>query len=69
MIKYHGPGRPENLDTIQDSDIVITTYNTLTVEFQNKSEPSLLHQIGWYRVVLDEGKPPPPPLFMSHEHI
>lgn len=54
VIKYHGPGRPKNLDTIQDSDIVVTTYSTLTAEFQIKSEPSPLHQIGWYRVVLDE---------------
>ncbi|RYP37143.1 hypothetical protein DL767_003097 [Monosporascus sp. MG133] len=55
VIKYHGPGRPKNLESIQDSDIVVTTYNTLAAEFQIKSEPSLLHQIGWYRVVLDEG--------------
>ncbi|KAI0592763.1 SNF2 family N-terminal domain-containing protein [Biscogniauxia sp. FL1348] len=54
VIKYHGSGRPKDLDTIQDSDIVVTTYNTLTREFQIKSEPSSLHQIGWYRVVLDE---------------
>ncbi|KAI1422037.1 SNF2 family N-terminal domain-containing protein [Xylaria sp. FL1777] len=54
VIKYHGSGRPKNLDTIQDSDIVLTTYSTLSHEFQIKSEPSCLHQIGWYRVVLDE---------------
>lgn len=35
----------------------MTTYNTLTAEFLTKSKPSILHQIGWYRVVLDEGKP------------
>jgi hypothetical protein len=57
VVKYHGPGRPKSLNAIQDSDIVVTTYNTLTVEYQTKSEHSLLHQIGWYRVVLDEGKP------------
>ncbi|KAI1488686.1 SNF2 family N-terminal domain-containing protein [Biscogniauxia mediterranea] len=54
VIKYHGSGRPKDLDTIQDSDIVVTTYNTLTTEFQIKSESSSLHRIGWYRVVLDE---------------
>ncbi len=57
VIKYHGSGRPKGLDTIQDSDVVLTTYNTLTAEFQIKSKPSPLHQVGWYRVVLDEGKP------------
>ncbi|KAH8802968.1 SNF2 family N-terminal domain-containing protein [Xylogone sp. PMI_703] len=54
VIKYHGSDRPKDLETISDSDIVITTYNTLTAEFQIKSKPSLLHRIGWYRVVLDE---------------
>jgi len=60
VVKYHGPGRPEDLDTISDSDIVVTTYNTLTAEFLSTSKPSILHRIGWYRVVLDEGKPHPP---------
>lgn len=67
VIKYHGPGRPKDLDTISDSDIVVTTYNTLTAEFLVKSKPSILHRIGWYRVVLDEGKPQPP-CFTSQGH-
>ncbi|KAK1765014.1 SNF2 family N-terminal domain-containing protein [Phialemonium atrogriseum] len=54
VIKYHGPRRPKDLEKISESDIVVTTYNTLTTEFQAKSKPSLLHRIGWYRVVLDE---------------
>ena len=57
MVQYHGPGRPKDLDTISDSDIVVTTYNTLTAEFLIRSKPSILHHMGWYRVVLDEGKP------------
>lgn len=36
-----------------DADIVITTYNTLATEY--KSKPSILHDIEWYRLVLDEG--------------
>ena len=56
IIKYHGVGREKNIDTIQASDIVITTYNTLAVEFATKNaKKSLLHSIGWHRVVLDEG--------------
>ena len=55
VVKYHGPYRPKDLDKILDSDLVVTTYNTLTTEFQIKSKPSILHLVGWYRVVLDEG--------------
>ncbi|KAJ0340378.1 hypothetical protein KNSL1_011586 [Colletotrichum chrysophilum] len=51
-IKYHGPGREKDIDKIKNSQIVVTTYNTLSAEFDKKS--SLLHKIGWYRVVLDE---------------
>lgn len=53
-IKYHGPNREKDIDIIKGSDIVVTTYNTLSAEFEKKS--SILHKIGWYRVVLDEGK-------------
>ncbi|KAL2881818.1 hypothetical protein SGCOL_002975 [Colletotrichum sp. CLE4] len=53
-VKYHGPNREKDLDKIKGSDVVVTTYNTLSAEFEKKS--SILHKIGWYRVVLDEGK-------------
>ncbi|KAK1726384.1 SNF2 family domain-containing protein [Colletotrichum acutatum] len=51
-VKYHGPNREKDIDKIKGSDIVVTTYNTLSAEFEKKS--SILHKIGWYRVVLDE---------------
>uniref|UniRef100_A0A0B7KCA3 RING-type domain-containing protein n=1 Tax=Bionectria ochroleuca TaxID=29856 RepID=A0A0B7KCA3_BIOOC len=55
VIVYHGRRREKDVDKIQDSDIVLTTYSTLAVEYQRKKvEPSILHHIGWYRVVLDE---------------
>ncbi|RFU78514.1 snf2 family domain-containing [Trichoderma arundinaceum] len=54
VIKYHGSDRPKDTCTVSDSDIVVTTYNTLTAEFQIKSRPSVLNCIDWYRVVLDE---------------
>ncbi len=54
-VKYHGPNRPRDLDTLENSDLVITTYNTLATEFANKKSQALLHKIFWYRVVLDEG--------------
>lgn len=56
VIKYHGSDRPKDIEQIADSDIVVTTYSTLTAELQVKSKPSLLHCVDWFRVVLDEGK-------------
>ncbi|KAI1871434.1 uncharacterized protein JN550_004428 [Neoarthrinium moseri] len=60
VVRYHGPSRPRKADeisAIQNSDIVITTYNTLAKEFSDRPGParsSPLHDIEWYRVVLDE---------------
>lgn len=60
VIKYHSSDRPKDIEQIADSDIVITTYSTLTAEHQIKTKQSLLHSVDWYRVVLDEGRPRPP---------
>ncbi|KAJ4122735.1 hypothetical protein NW768_010176 [Fusarium equiseti] len=58
LIKYHGDKRPKDLsqlDMIEDSDIVVTTYHTLTTEYLiGKGKTSPLYKLGWYRVVLDE---------------
>ncbi|CAG7555879.1 unnamed protein product [Fusarium equiseti] len=58
LIKYHGDKRPKDLsqlDVIEDSDIVVTTYHTLTTEYlMGKGKTSPLYKLGWYRVVLDE---------------
>ncbi|KAJ3567630.1 hypothetical protein NPX13_g6703 [Xylaria arbuscula] len=51
-IKYHGVGREKDLNVLADSDLVITTYQTLRTEYSVKK--SSLHKIGWYRIVLDE---------------
>lgn len=56
---YHGRKRKNLLADIDDYDIVITTYNTLAKEHDNKllgKGQSPLHNFLWYRVVLDEGK-------------
>ncbi|KAH6968232.1 SNF2 family N-terminal domain-containing protein [Fusarium avenaceum] len=58
VVKYHGDKRPKNLDQLQeieDSDIVVTTYHTLTAEYLvGKGKLSPLYKLGWYRIVLDE---------------
>ncbi|KAK3315982.1 SNF2 family N-terminal domain-containing protein [Apodospora peruviana] len=51
-IKYHGQGRERDLNALEESDVVVTTYNTLASEAASKK--SQLHKINWYRVVLDE---------------
>ena len=54
--KYHGHDRNVDLISLLSNDIVLTTYGTVAAEFKRKK--SLLHQIKWYRIVLDEGNPP-----------
>ena len=39
---------------LEDVDIVLTTYHTLVADFREKPIP--LHEVDWFRVVLDEGK-------------
>ncbi|KAI0466403.1 hypothetical protein F4859DRAFT_497307 [Xylaria cf. heliscus] len=50
--KYHGAGREKDLKVLSDSDLIVTTYQTLRSEVANKK--SQLHKIEWYRIVLDE---------------
>ncbi|KAF5982414.1 helicase-like transcription factor [Fusarium coicis] len=33
VVKYHGEKRPKTLEKLQDTDIVVTTYHTLTAEY------------------------------------
>lgn len=58
VMKYHGKRRKKLIEEINNYDIVITTYNTLAAEHgraKSGEEKSSLHDIAWYRVVLDEG--------------
>ena len=54
--RYHGMERQKATEDLADYHVVITTYNTLASEYKKKK--SILHRIGWYRIVLDEGVPP-----------
>jgi SNF2 family DNA or RNA helicase len=49
---YHGSGRLQLVDGLQDHDIVLTTYETLREDWASKGG---LYNHAWHRVVLDEG--------------
>jgi SWI/SNF-related matrix-associated actin-dependent regulator of chromatin subfamily A3 len=51
-IKYHGINRERLQAKLCEADIVITTYHTLASEFS--SSRTLISDIEWYRLVLDE---------------
>jgi SWI/SNF-related matrix-associated actin-dependent regulator of chromatin subfamily A3 len=54
MHKYHGPKRELNPLKLLDFDIIFTTYATVAAEFRRGS--NVLHNINWFRIVLDEGR-------------
>ncbi|KAI0530449.1 SNF2 family N-terminal domain-containing protein [Xylaria digitata] len=50
-ISFHGQGRPRDPETMRSVSIVLTTYATLAADSHGHRT---LHQMDWYRVVLDE---------------
>lgn len=52
VYRYHGPGKFAEIDSIVDYDVVVTTYATIASEVAKGS--SLLHELMWFRIVLDE---------------
>jgi hypothetical protein len=52
-IKYHGQHRHTTTKDLDAADIVITTYHTLASDFTGTK--SVLQNLEWYRLVLDEG--------------
>ena len=60
ILKYHGPKRSNNIATILTYDIVLTTYDVVTLErrgFMRSFDlnPKPLYSCIWHRIVLDEG--------------
>ena len=53
VYKFHGIGKEIDVDSLVNYDIVMTTYATLTSGVTKGS--SLLQQIMWFRIILDEG--------------
>ncbi|XP_077988188.1 helicase-like transcription factor [Glandiceps talaboti] len=52
---YYGNERTKHAWKLEQQDVVLTTYNTLAVEFKTKGANSAVHKTEWLRVVLDEG--------------
>ncbi|KAJ5164439.1 uncharacterized protein N7500_006269 [Penicillium coprophilum] len=55
---YHGTTRAKTATTLDKYDVVITTYGTLTSEFNSsasdKAKKSGIFAVHWYRIILDE---------------
>ena len=51
--KYHGNRRQDNFDQALSSDIVLTTYATVAMELGRGT--SVLRDVRWFRIILDEG--------------
>jgi SWI/SNF-related matrix-associated actin-dependent regulator of chromatin subfamily A3 len=51
---YYGQKRETTAMILADADIILTTYHTLAADFAAKKGP--IHEIAWYRIVLDEGR-------------
>lgn len=55
---YHGADRTTKGKELAKFDIVLTTYNILSLEYsrvqRSEKASSLLHSIRWHRIVLDE---------------
>ena len=59
VLVHHGPKRTKRGEDLQKYDVVITTYQTITSEFEASSKEDDGPKIGcfdvqWYRIILDE---------------
>ncbi|KAJ3222518.1 hypothetical protein HK099_002226 [Clydaea vesicula] len=54
---YHGPQRITDINFLSKKDVVLTTYNLLSIEYNKELKgnfKSSLHMIKWHRIILDE---------------
>ncbi|PWY83765.1 SNF2 family helicase/ATPase [Aspergillus sclerotioniger CBS 115572] len=57
VLVYHGNARAKATDNLEDYDVVITTYGTLTSEhgaMDKNKKKSGIFSVYWYRIILDE---------------
>ncbi|KAI0383446.1 SNF2 family N-terminal domain-containing protein [Hypomontagnella monticulosa] len=54
IIVYHGSGRESLVNKFRDTDVVVTTYETLRSEWETPEGTSPLLSWKWLRVILDE---------------
>ncbi|KAL3467363.1 SNF2 family N-terminal domain-containing protein [Aspergillus heterothallicus] len=57
VLVYHGNARAKSTDSLEDYDVVITTYGTLTSEHNAVSKNDKkagVFSVYWYRIILDE---------------
>ncbi|KAJ0413571.1 SNF2 family N-terminal domain-containing protein [Aspergillus carlsbadensis] len=57
VLVYHGNSRAKSTDSLEDYDVVITTYGTLTSEHNAVSKNDKktgVFSVYWYRIILDE---------------
>ena len=58
MHVYHGYGAGIDRDILAEQDVVFTTYETIASDVNQSHK---LHEITWFRVILDEGEKCPLP--------
>jgi SWI/SNF-related matrix-associated actin-dependent regulator of chromatin subfamily A3 len=64
---YHGQGREGNPGSLADSDIVLSTYHTISHEAKDPTSP--MWKIKWFRIILDEGAFSPFPSTSLTDHF
>uniref|UniRef100_A0A803LT29 Uncharacterized protein n=1 Tax=Chenopodium quinoa TaxID=63459 RepID=A0A803LT29_CHEQI len=51
--EYHGKDRTRDVEVLKKYDVVLTSYNTLSVEESQSDSP--MNKMDWRRIILDEG--------------
>ncbi|XP_024534461.1 DNA repair protein RAD5A isoform X2 [Selaginella moellendorffii] len=51
---YYGPDRSRDSKTLSKYDVVLTTYGVVQSECNNSGDDGPIHNVNWFRVVLDE---------------
>jgi hypothetical protein len=68
--RHHGPTKLANHNELDGVNVVLTTYQTVSAEWNSDKfgGTSILFQVCWRRIILDEGKLPCLQLSAYHKH-